>query len=413
MPRGERCGMPRTRRRSRLRPARRSLRHSDRSRGRRRYRERHDRRRRPSRAIPFCASSRRIPATLTLVAVLLAVGVVFAGLWSPVRGLPAVRDGRLRPARAARRALVDADHGHVLRQPPASCTSSRSRASPAWPTSSSAAARAWRSPTSASASCSRSSAARCCSGSSRCCRGRGRRPRRWRSTSARPGGTMACIAAAAGLLAAPWRVRAWVVLLGFTVVTLFFWGSLADLEHALAVGLVLVRRPVAAHPAHHGARAATHRVRQRPRAARGRGAHLPRSRPTARSVTPTRPTARSSTSRIDVGHHPASSRTACAADRRWAWVLGIILGVVQRADAACSSSRCCSSRVRRIESSVGDVSVAIAQSAIWARAAGLPHLGARRVPRAPQGDDRRRRRAVGRRRQGAAAGARRRARCRG
>ena len=53
------------------------------------------------------------------------------------------------------------------------------------------------------------------------------------------GGTMACIAAAAGLLSAPWRVRAWAVLLGFTVVTLFFWGSLADLEHALAVGLVL------------------------------------------------------------------------------------------------------------------------------------------------------------------------------
>ncbi|HYJ48931.1 MAG TPA: hypothetical protein VEX12_03360, partial [Microbacterium sp.] len=54
------------------------------------------------------------------------------------------------------------------------------------------------------------------------------------------GGSIACLAAAAGLLAAPWRVRAWVVLLGYTAVTLFFWGSLADLEHALAVGLILV-----------------------------------------------------------------------------------------------------------------------------------------------------------------------------
>jgi phosphatidylglycerol lysyltransferase len=54
------------------------------------------------------------------------------------------------------------------------------------------------------------------------------------------GGTMACIAAAAGLLAAPWRVRAWVVLIGFTFVTLFFWGSLADLEHAMSVALILV-----------------------------------------------------------------------------------------------------------------------------------------------------------------------------
>ena len=46
----------------------------------------------------------RIPATLTLIAVLLAVGVVFAGLWSPFEdsplyetvayGLPALIEGR-------------------------------------------------------------------------------------------------------------------------------------------------------------------------------------------------------------------------------------------------------------------------------------------------------------------------------
>lgn len=53
------------------------------------------------------------------------------------------------------------------------------------------------------------------------------------------GGTMACIAAAISLFVQPWRVRAWFILIGFVVVALLFWGELADLEHALAVGLVL------------------------------------------------------------------------------------------------------------------------------------------------------------------------------
>lgn len=53
------------------------------------------------------------------------------------------------------------------------------------------------------------------------------------------GGTMACIAAAVGLLRSPWRVRAWLVLLGFVFIAMIFWGTLADLEHLLAVLLVL------------------------------------------------------------------------------------------------------------------------------------------------------------------------------
>lgn len=53
------------------------------------------------------------------------------------------------------------------------------------------------------------------------------------------GGSMAGIAAAVGLLASPWRVRAWLVVLGFAFVMLFFWGTLADLEHAFAVLLIL------------------------------------------------------------------------------------------------------------------------------------------------------------------------------
>ncbi|TQJ30405.1 bifunctional lysylphosphatidylglycerol flippase/synthetase MprF [Microbacterium sp. SLBN-146] len=53
------------------------------------------------------------------------------------------------------------------------------------------------------------------------------------------GGTMACIAAAVGLFVAPWRVRAWLVLLAFVFIAMLFWGALADLEHVYAVLLVL------------------------------------------------------------------------------------------------------------------------------------------------------------------------------
>ena len=88
------------------------------------------------------------------------------------------------------------------------------------------------------------------SGSPRCSRGRGRRQEALVLDVGPSGGTMAGIAAAVGLLAAPWRVRAWIVLLGFTV------------RHALLLGLARrprarvrdrahpLRRPVAAHPAH-------------------------------------------------------------------------------------------------------------------------------------------------------------------
>jgi lysylphosphatidylglycerol synthetase-like protein (DUF2156 family) len=53
------------------------------------------------------------------------------------------------------------------------------------------------------------------------------------------GGTFACIAAAISLFVAPWRVRAWLVLIAYVVVTMLFWGSLDDVEHLLAVVLVL------------------------------------------------------------------------------------------------------------------------------------------------------------------------------
>jgi phosphatidylglycerol lysyltransferase len=53
------------------------------------------------------------------------------------------------------------------------------------------------------------------------------------------GGSFACMAAAVGIFVAPWRVRAWLVLLAGLLIALLFWGSVTDVEHALAVLLVL------------------------------------------------------------------------------------------------------------------------------------------------------------------------------
>lgn len=53
------------------------------------------------------------------------------------------------------------------------------------------------------------------------------------------GGAFACLAAAVTLFVAPWRLRAWVALIAFVFLALLFWGTVADLEHLLAVALVL------------------------------------------------------------------------------------------------------------------------------------------------------------------------------
>ena len=71
-------------------------------------------------------------------------------------------------------------------------------------------------------------------------------PWEWATTQAQAldvgasGGTMACIAAAVGLFRPPWRVRGWLILLGFVFIAMLFWGKIADLEHLLAVLLILV-----------------------------------------------------------------------------------------------------------------------------------------------------------------------------
>lgn len=53
-------------------------------------------------------------------------------------------------------------------------------------------------------------------------------------------GIVACLAAAVSLLPSPWRLRAWTVLVAAISVVFLYWGSLNDLEHVLAVALVLV-----------------------------------------------------------------------------------------------------------------------------------------------------------------------------
>ncbi len=52
-------------------------------------------------------------------------------------------------------------------------------------------------------------------------------------------GVVTCLAAAISLLPSPWRLRAWTVLVAVLSVTFLYWGSLNDLEHVLAVALVL------------------------------------------------------------------------------------------------------------------------------------------------------------------------------
>ncbi|MFJ4036959.1 bifunctional lysylphosphatidylglycerol flippase/synthetase MprF [Microbacterium sp. NPDC090007] len=53
------------------------------------------------------------------------------------------------------------------------------------------------------------------------------------------GGVLACVAGAVALLPSPWRLRAWTALIAVLSVTFVYYGSLPDLEHVLAVGLVL------------------------------------------------------------------------------------------------------------------------------------------------------------------------------
>ena len=67
----------------------------------------------------------------------------------------------------------------------------------------------------------------------------------WANTLARmldvgpSGGTMACLAACAGLFVSPWRQRVWIVVFGIAAISLLYLGALSDVVHAFAVIFVL------------------------------------------------------------------------------------------------------------------------------------------------------------------------------
>jgi len=303
----------------------------------------------------------RIPATLTLIAVLLAVGVVFAGLWSPFEdsplyetvayGLPALIEGRwwtpitgtffvnhpvvyiftiasfigmayLEFRRGSRVALAYFGVGQLFAIFGSALLLWLFAFLP-WPWAQQEALALDVGPS---------------------------------------GGTMACIAAAAGLLSAPWRVRAWAVLLGFTVVTLLFWGSLADLEHALAVGLVLfVDRSL---------RFQRTTVReQRLIAFVSVLAVLAIEVLTFLVPTdgPFGHTDATDGSIIDIAIDAVIIliiANGLRRGRRWAWVLGIILGSFNVLTGVIFVALLFVPGAT-VEAAIGDLSVAIAQSAIW------------------------------------------------
>lgn len=193
---------------------------------------------RPTVAQVIAGIPRRIPATLALVAVLLVVGVLTAALWQPFRssplwepfayGLPAIEAGRwwtpvtgtfvidqpwvyaltiaslwgmayLEYRRGWRVALAYFGVGQLFAVLAAALVLWAGALLP-WPWAQAQAAALDVGPS---------------------------------------GGALACIAAAVSLFVAPWRLRAWIVLVAFVFLALLFWGSVADLEHLLAVLLVL------------------------------------------------------------------------------------------------------------------------------------------------------------------------------
>lgn len=192
----------------------------------------------PRRGAAALAVARRIPATLSLVAVLLVVGVATSALWSPIEqtplwkvlayGLPALEQGRwwtpvtgtfmlghpwaylptivsfwgmayLEYRRGSRVALAYFAIGQLFAVFATSMVLWLLTYT-GWPWAVAEAAALDAGPS---------------------------------------GGTFACIAAAVGLLVSPWRTRAWFVLLGWVFVAFVFLGTIADVEHVLAVLLVL------------------------------------------------------------------------------------------------------------------------------------------------------------------------------
>ncbi len=177
------------------------------------------------------------------------------------------------------------------------------------------------------------------------------------------GGTVACLAAAAGILPAPWRGRSWLLLIAAVVVALLFWGQLPDLEHALAVLLVL---------------------------AVDRSLRVQRT--TVREQRLVAFIALLSIEAIDIlttlvptdgmfGHTEAVGgpwidtavnilvvlfiANGLRRGRRWAWILSIVLASFNVLGGLLAGTLAAIFGVDAVEVSVGDISVALAQAGIW------------------------------------------------
>ncbi|KQZ85641.1 hypothetical protein ASD56_04880 [Microbacterium sp. Root166] len=177
------------------------------------------------------------------------------------------------------------------------------------------------------------------------------------------GGTMAGIAAAIGLLPAPWRVRGWLVLLGFSFVTLFFWGSLADLEHAFAVLLILV--------VDRSLRIQRTTVREQRLIAFVAVLVILAVELLTLLVATDGPfghTAAAGGSILDVALDVvviALLATGLRRGRRWAWIWTIVLGAINVVTGTLLGILTLVLGSDRIDGPIGDVNVAVAQSAMW------------------------------------------------
>ena len=179
------------------------------------------------------------------------------------------------------------------------------------------------------------------------------------------GGGMAGIAAAAGILVAPWRQRAWLLVLTYALISLLFLGTLADIEHAFAIGLVLaVDRSFRIHKT---------TVREQRMlgelAVYGIGAMqlLTYLVPTYGPFGPTEPLA---SSWIDVAIDAALLVLVGAGLRRgrvWAWVVSIVLASLNIGVAIVffGLARFSTDFFGAVQASVGDTDARLAASVMW------------------------------------------------
>ncbi|MDN4641596.1 DUF2156 domain-containing protein [Agreia sp. PsM10] len=178
------------------------------------------------------------------------------------------------------------------------------------------------------------------------------------------GGTMACFAACVSLFPSPWRQRGWLIVVGYAAIGVLFLGTLADLEHAFAVILVL-----AVDRSFHIKRAS---LRERRLLAFAGGLALGAIQiltllvPTNGPFGPTAP-----------GEGPLLEATIDAVvillvanglrlGRRWAWVLTIVWALVNLAVAGLYLTLSIVVDPIDLPLGLGDIDVFVATAVIWA-----------------------------------------------